>query len=89
MIYSYQIQLSFQFLIFDKMQAYSEYIGYLASALVLISFLMKKITILRVINCVGCAFFIVYGALISSVPIIITNVAIVIVNVYYLTRKSN
>jgi hypothetical protein len=71
----------------NSMQEYTPYIGYLASALVLISFLMKKITYLRVINSFGCAFFIIYGTLISSVPVVITNVAIVMVNIYYLTRK--
>jgi len=70
------------------MQYYTDYIGYLASSLVLVSFLMKKITYLRVINTVGCVFFIVYGTLLASVPVVITNVAIVIINIYYLTRKS-
>jgi hypothetical protein len=72
----------------NSMQEYTPYIGYLASALVLISFLMKKIIYLRVINSFGCAFFIIYGTLISSVPVVITNVAIVMVNIYYLTRKT-
>jgi hypothetical protein len=70
------------------MQEYTEYIGYVASALVLISFIMKKITYLRVINSFGCAFFIVYGTLLASVPIVITNAAIVMINIYYLTRKT-
>jgi len=70
------------------MAEYTEYIGYIASALVLVSFLMKKLTYLRVINSFGCAFFIVYGTLLSSVPVVITNVAIVMVNIYYLTRKD-
>ena len=68
------------------MPNYTEYIGYIASALVLISFLMKNITYLRVINTIGCAFFIMYGILLQSAPIIITNVAIVLVNLYYLLK---
>ncbi|XOV66039.1 MAG: YgjV family protein [Fluviicola sp.] len=69
-----------------------EIIGYLASLFVLLSFVMKKIAVLRTVNIVGCSFFIAYGILIDSVPIIITNVAIVLVNSYYLIqyyRKSN
>lgn len=70
----------------------TELIGYIASAIVLISFLMKNIKKLRVINTIGCLIFIVYGILLGKdgYPIIITNAGIVAVNVYYLikTRKQ-
>ena len=70
--------------------AVTEYFGYIASALVLVSFLMKNISYLRVVNSFGCACFIVYGSLLPSIPIIVTNAAIVLINVYYLTKsKSN
>jgi hypothetical protein len=67
---------------------YTEFIGYAASALVLISFLMKNITRLRVINSIGCGFFILYGAFLPSVPIVLTNAAIVIVNLFYLIKTA-
>jgi len=66
------------------MNNYVEYVGYLASFFVLLSFVMKRMTLLRIINVVGCSFFIWYGILLDSVPIIVTNVAIVLVNAYYL-----
>lgn len=62
----------------------TEWIGYLASLFVLLSFLMRNITTLRYVNSVGCLFFVAYGILLDSWPIIITNVAIVCVNVFYL-----
>ena len=62
----------------------TELIGYLASLFVLLSFLMRNITTLRYVNSVGCLFFVAYGILLDSWPVIITNVAIVLVNVYYL-----
>lgn len=65
-----------------------EILGYLASAMVLLSFLMKKIKMLRIVNCFGCFLFVVYGFLIDSIPIIITNVAIIMVNLYYLFIKN-
>lgn len=68
------------------MPSYIEYIGYGASFFVLLSFVMKKITTLRMVNIVGCTLFIIYGALITSWPIIVTNVAIVLVNTFYLIR---
>lgn len=68
------------------MPTYIDYIGYAASLFVLLSFFMKKIATLRMVNIVGCSFFIAYGFLIDSIPIIITNVAIVLVNAYYLVQ---
>ncbi|QED37688.1 uroporphyrinogen decarboxylase [Antarcticibacterium arcticum] len=64
--------------------SYIEWIGYAASLFVLLSFLMRNITTLRYVNSIGCLFFVAYGILLDSWPIIITNVAIVCVNVYYL-----
>tara|TARA_B100000508_G_scaffold141097_1_gene146951 strand:+ start:44491 stop:44730 length:240 start_codon:yes stop_codon:yes gene_type:complete len=68
------------------MPTYIEFIGYAASLFVLLSFVMKKIGTLRTVNIIGCSFFIAYGILISSWPIIITNVAIVFVNGFYLIK---
>ena len=68
----------------------TEIIGYLASAGVLFSFLMKDIRMLRLVNTAGCALFVGYGVLLHySIPIIITNVAIIIVNIYYLMKMSS
>ncbi|MEO2061966.1 MAG: YgjV family protein [Christiangramia sp.] len=62
----------------------TEWIGYLASFFVMISFFMRNIITLRYVNSIGCSFFIVYGILLGSWPVIITNVAILAVNFYYL-----
>ncbi|APU67255.1 YgjV family protein [Christiangramia flava] len=62
----------------------TEWIGYLASFFVMISFFMRNIITLRYVNSVGCSFFIAYGILLGSWPVIITNVAILAVNFYYL-----
>ena len=64
--------------------SYVEWIGYAASLFVLLSFLMRNIIMLRYVNSIGCLFFVAYGLLLDSWPIIITNVAIVCVNLYYL-----
>lgn len=63
----------------------TEMIGYLASLLLIVSFLMKNIKTLRLINSLGCFAFIIYGFLLqTSWPIIITNTFILAANVYYL-----
>lgn len=64
--------------------SYVEWFGYLASLFVLMSFLMRNITALRYVNTLGCMFFVIYGVLLNSWPIIITNAAIILVNLYYL-----
>lgn len=68
---------------------YIEIVGYVASAFVLLSFVMKEMTKLRIVNIVGCGFFIAYGILIPSWPVIITNSAIVCVNVFYLVKAQS
>ena len=62
----------------------TDWTGYLASVLVLSSFLMKNIRKLRTVNILGCVTFVIYGFMLNSWPVIITNVAIAGVNFYYL-----
>jgi len=66
-----------------------EFVGYLASLAVLVSFLLKDMTKLRLVNMVGCVLFVTYGFLLAiSWPIIITNGAIIIVNLYHLLKTD-
>ncbi len=70
----------------------TEWVGYLASLVLMISFLMKNINTLRIINSIGAILFVVYGImLVTSWPIIISNTFILGVNIYYLTKhfRSN
>ncbi|MDR9457343.1 MAG: YgjV family protein [Salegentibacter sp.] len=62
----------------------TDWIGYIASFFVAISFFMKNIITLRIVNSIGCIAFIIYGVLIDSWPVIATNAIIVGVNIYYL-----
>ena len=64
--------------------SYIEWIGYAASFFLLLSFVMRNITTLRYINSLGCLLFVAYGLLLDSWPLIITNGAIVLINIYYL-----
>ncbi|WP_375239924.1 uroporphyrinogen decarboxylase [Aurantibacter sp.] len=66
----------------------TEWVGYAASLGVLISFLMKDIKTLRYVNSLGCFLFVIYGILLDlSIPIVITNTAILGINFYYLFIK--
>ncbi|MGB0933875.1 MAG: YgjV family protein [Lishizhenia sp.] len=66
----------------------TEIIGYLGSLLILVAFTMSDIKRLRYLNSIGCALFVVYGIFLGSIPIVLTNVAILFVNFYYLFLKK-
>lgn len=63
-----------------------EWLGYLASILILISLLMSSIVKLRWINLVGATLFTAYGFSINALPVAIVNLAITFINIYYLFK---
>jgi hypothetical protein len=63
-----------------------ELFGYAASFFVAVSLIMVSLLRLRILNLIGCTFFVVYGALIGSFPIVLTNSFIMAVNVYFLIQ---
>jgi hypothetical protein len=67
----------------------TEIIGYIGSLGILLSFLMKDMSRLRIVNTIGCAFFVMYGVLLYSVPVIVTNGIIICINVFYLLRSKD
>jgi len=67
-----------------------EWVGYAAMLALLISFMMKDVRRLRIINSIGAILFVIYGFMLqTSWPIIITNLAILCINGYYLFVKKN
>jgi len=64
-----------------------ELIGYLASALVVASLAMTNVVRLRTISLIGSVTFVVYGVLLGSVPIIVTNAAVAALNVWFLRKE--
>ncbi len=65
-----------------------EILGYAASLMVAISFTMKDIVKLRIINFIGCSLFAAYGLMIGSWPVVLTNGFIAAVNVYFLAKMQ-
>ncbi|MCY6356296.1 hypothetical protein [Clostridium sp. ZS2-4] len=63
-----------------------EWLGYLASLLVLISLLMNSIIKLRWINLLGSGIFSLYGFLIGALPVGFMNLGIVLINIYHLIK---
>ncbi len=68
----------------------AEFMGYIATVVLLTSFTMKRLKSLRIINSIACLLFVVYGIMLSNAwPIIISNAAIFTINFYYLFLKKN
>ena len=65
----------------------TELVGYVASALVVMSLAMTSVVRLRAISLIGSLIFVLYGVLIESVPIMVTNVAIAMLNVWFLRAE--
>jgi len=63
-----------------------EWIGYLASFIILVSLLMRSIKRLRIVNLIGAAIFTFYGYQIGSFPVMIMNLGIVFINIYYIKQ---
>ena len=63
-------------------------IGYTAMTIVGVSFLMKNIKTLRLMNLTGCLIFILWGILIKEPAVYILNSFIVLVNFYYLFLRK-
>ena len=63
-----------------------EVIGVVASLMVLASFLMKDILVIRLVNIVGAIVFIVYGVLIGAFATWFVNAALIVVHVIYIIK---
>ena len=63
-----------------------EIVGYVGSALVLISFLMSSVIKLRIVNLIGSLIFAIYALIIKSYPTAIMNICLVCINLYYLWK---
>lgn len=64
-----------------------EVLGVIASLMVLISFLMKNIKLIRIINIFGAVIFVIYGILINSIATWFLNSALIIVHIVYLVKR--
>lgn len=68
-------------------EIFIDWIGYIASFLVAVSFIFKNVNYLRIVNTIGCFTFVIYGYYIESYPVMIANAFILIMNIYHLSRE--
>ena len=67
----------------------ANYMGYAASLFVVLSFILKDLRKVRIVNLIGCIFFVVYGVFSGMLwPIIIPNAILSGIQIYYLVKKA-
>ena len=65
-----------------------EIFGYMGTALVIISMMMKSINKLRMFNISGAIISAIYSAIIQAWPVVLLNVALTVINVYHLISAA-
>lgn len=68
------------------MENYMEIMAYIASLIVLISFIVKDIIMLRLLNMIGCVLFILYSLYHGRYPLVFLNFTIIVVNLIYIYK---
>lgn len=65
-----------------------EYLGYLGMIIVLYSFTMKDMAKLRILNSIACAIFVVYGIAHDTMPIVVMNILVILINAFFLFKTK-
>lgn len=66
------------------------YIGYSASLFIVLSFILKDVRKIRIVNMIGCICFVIYGIFSGMLwPVIIPNGLICFIQIYYLLSDKN
>jgi hypothetical protein len=65
-----------------------EALGWIAMFITISSFFFQQMKTLRIVNFVGCLVWMIYGTLIVSAPIVLTNVAIVLTHAFWFMKNS-
>lgn len=64
----------------------TDYLGYFAMTILVLSFTFKDMNKLRLWNAVACFLFLIYAILIDSIPILLSNLFIFLLNVFHLIK---
>ena len=64
-----------------------ELLGYIGTAVVMTSFMMSNVKWLRTVNSIGCSIWILYGFQIESMPVVLTNVGILAINIFHIIKN--
>lgn len=68
------------------MNIYLEIFGYIGTALVIISMMMKSINRLRIFNISGSVISTIYSIIAGAWPVVVMNVSLIAINSYHLFK---
>ena len=68
------------------MDIFMEILGYIGSALVLLSFMMTSVGKLRILNASGALVTVVYAIYTQTWPVLLLNAALFVINIVQLIR---
>ncbi|HRP89059.1 MAG TPA: uroporphyrinogen decarboxylase [Edaphocola sp.] len=67
----------------------TEWIGYFAMVMLVVSFIPKQLKLIRILNLIGCIAFVVYGVFLGwTIPIIVSNGLVAIIQVVHLAKTK-
>ncbi|MBW8358792.1 MAG: uroporphyrinogen decarboxylase [Weeksellaceae bacterium] len=67
----------------------ASYFGYAASFFIVLSFILKDLKKVRLVNVIGCILFVIYGIFSGMLwPIIIPNAILCFIQAYHLLKKD-
>lgn len=67
---------------------WEELLGYLAPVFIILSMMQHNLTRIRIFMILGCITFVAYGYLIDAMPVVVANLLIGIVTVFYLIKSK-
>lgn len=68
------------------MDFYMDLMAYFASIVVLASFTVQNVVLLRALNCIGSFLFLIYSQYHGRYPLMVLNFMVILVNVYYIYK---
>ena len=66
----------------------TEILGWIATAVVLLSFTVQDMRKLRLVNLIGCFLWIGYGFILMSKPVIFVNISIAFIHSYWFIKNK-
>jgi len=64
-------------------------LAYIASGIILTSFLQKKMINLRILSIIGSLLFVLYSSLRGDIPIVFINASIALINLHWIYKHKN
>jgi hypothetical protein len=64
-------------------------LGWLATAVVIISFIVKNMLWLRIINGIGATLWLIYASLRGDIPLFVVNILILSTHIYWYIKTKN